>query len=217
MKKSVLFCSLFAAAVSAHADVGFYVLGSVGQSRFDHDGGGFQGEVRDIESEFGIRFSSDDKKDTGYKLQLGYQFNEHFAIEGGYIDLGELTYKGGLRADADNAFNLKGKSEASGVNLDALLTLPINAGWSLFGKAGVINAKVKSKAAIHLIEDGDASTESDSESATKLKAHFGIGAAYKFHQNLSVRAEIERFNELGDSKTGKYNVDLFSVGVAYHF
>jgi len=226
MKKSVVFCSLLAAAVSAHAESGFYVLGSVGQSRFDE--GRVKREIeRYVAPDAGETYSASvDKSDTGYKLQLGYQFNDNFAIEGGYVDLGELGYKGRLAGEDDDytyAGSLKGKREVTGFNLDALLILPVNAGFSIFGKVGVVAAKVKTTldySEVDTYQNGDIESGSMklySENGTKVKAHFGVGVSYQFAQGLSVRVEAERFNKVGDSDTIEGDVDLYSVGLAYRF
>jgi len=220
-------CSLIAGAMSAHAESGFYVLGSVGQSHFND--GGLQRDTREFASEEGLALTSSklDRSDTGYKLQLGYQFNDNFAIEGGYVDLGSLQYKGTLYGN--DGFDrldgtIKAKAEASGINLDAVLILPINSGFSLFGKLGVIDAKLKVKADARAVDteissgDSVAGSASDSESTTKIKAHIGLGVAYNFYQGFSVRVEAERFAKLGDSKkTGETDVDLYSVGLSYRF
>lgn len=223
-KQSVVLCSLLAAAVSAHAESGFYVAGSIGQSQFRDSSS--KSDLDDIlRSEgFGLSSSSLDKKDTGYKLQVGYQFNDNFAIEGGYVDLGKMTYKanGSL---SEPPISITGSTkidaEATGINLDGVLALPIGNSFSFFAKLGIIDAKVKVKTKMKgIASDGISSApveESESESSTKVKAHIGLGLAYNFYKGLSVRAELERFSKLGDSDIGETDVDLFSLGLAYRF
>lgn len=59
---------------------------------------------------------------------------------------------------------------------------------------------------------------SDSADDTSAKGYWGIGAAYRFNKQWSLRAEWERFNKLGDeNKTGESDVDLLSVGVVFNF
>ena len=40
---------------------------------------------------------------------------------------------------------------------------------------------------------------------------------YDFYKNMGVRAEFQRFKSIGDSTTGKADVDLISASVVYRF
>lgn len=219
---SIVFCSkakrlipaaLFSACLlgsAAQAAEGFYVLGSVGAARFDPDADKSDRDayLADIVG-FGPKHSSQDENDTGYKFQIGYQFNDNFALEGGYTDLGQLEYKAQYTG-------VSGKEEysAKGWNIDALLTLPVHAGFSLFAKIGAIDAKVKDKVSLHSKVQNYSANEDD----TKIKPKFGVGVAYNFYDALSARVEAEHYAKLGDDdKTGESNVQLYSVGLSYKF
>lgn len=206
-------CSLFLLGSAAHAAEGFYVLGSVGSAQFDPDTTKSRKDAIVTEAvglDLKPDHSSQDDTDTGYKLQVGYQFNDNFAIEGGYVDFGELVYK----ATYDDFGSGKEKLTAKGWNIDALLTLPINAGVSLFAKVGAIHAEVKEKYSFgELLDGGDYS-----EKESNVKAKFGAGVAYNFYQGLSARLEAEYYNKLGDDdKTGEVDIALYSLGLSYHF
>jgi OOP family OmpA-OmpF porin len=211
VRQIAVVCSLLGATTVGHAE-GFYVLGSVGQSHFREDVSGSDIEARADSLGIDVTSSKVDKKDTGYKVQVGYQFNQNFSIEGGYVDLGKEELK--LSGDYfGNTVRASGKGEASGYNVAALLTLPINAGFSLFFKAGIIDAKVE--------VSSDASfagaSSSVSDNVRKIKPNVGVGVSYNFISALSARIEAERFSKLGDDDIGETNVDLFSVGLSYMF
>lgn len=202
------------AAPLANAE-GFYVLGSIGQSRINFDklsrsdlDGAFESLGATVDS------SNFDKTDTGYKAQVGYQFNENFALEGGYIDLGSAAYKAHISAGAGSATTTF-EWETKGWNLDALVTLPVTSGVSLFGKLGLIRAETKLK----FSASGTGGSASDHESVTKTAPLLGVGVAYNFWQNFSVRGEYDHFFNLGDKNDvlDKLTVDLFSVGLSYQF
>lgn len=205
MKKIALIALLSALAVPAMAE-GLYVVGSVGQSKADLDQGYLDGADRSLPG-----FSSSiDKTDTAYKLQLGYQFNQNLAIEGGYVNLGKLTYSGSAPGVGNKSVEFK----AQGLNLSAVGILPLTERVSVFAKVGAIYAKVERTAAVHttLVQ------ASSSESSTDLKGTWGLGASFDLTKNLAVRAEYEQFHKLGkNDKTGEANVDLISAGVAYKF
>jgi OOP family OmpA-OmpF porin len=207
---SAAFCSLLVVGSAAHAE-GAYVLGSFGQSRFHDDISKSDKDALYTDLiEFAPDSSSQDEKDTAYKLQVGYQFSENFAVEGGYVDLGQQDYKAVYTDIAEG----KIKTSAKGWNIDAVLILPVNAGVSLFAKVGVISAKVEQKISLSAFDETDSVTFDD----TKVSPTFGIGVAYNFYQGWSARAELERFSKLGDEdETGESDVDLYSLGLSYQF
>lgn len=189
----------------------WYVVGSIGQSTDKTDS---KGDIDDALVSAGVTglSSSFDDKDTGYKLQLGYQLTPNFAIEGGYVDLGKFKYSASFTGPSAGTGSAEAK--ASGLNIAAVGIAPINDQFSVFGKFGFINAKVE----ISATATGSGTSASGSESATKMKANFGIGAAYNFDKAWGLRAEWERFNNLGDkNKTGESDVDMLSVGVVFNF
>lgn len=214
--RSSLFCSLLAVGSLAHAE-GFYVLGSVGQSRTDIKDASkseLDAGFGSIADDYGLNFSSKfDRSDTGYKLQLGYQFNANFALEGGYINLGEAEYKFAM-SDAADSLDGSLSYETDGWNIDAVLILPVHAGVSILGKIGVLRAETTLDGGGILLEDADID-----ESTTTTSSLFGIGVAWNFYQGFSARAEWERYFKLGDKDDigSELEVDLFSVGLSYQF
>ncbi|MBA3903537.1 MAG: hypothetical protein C0522_07685 [Rhodocyclaceae bacterium] len=206
MKKlaAIALLTLSAAPVFA-GDI--YVVGSVGRSSADIN-------KNDIDSALvsagatGVS-SSLDKNDTGYKLQLGYQFNQNFAVEGGYIDLGKATYSASFTGGSASA-----SVKATGWNVAAVGILPINDAFSVFGKVGTIDAKVEA----NVSASGPGGTASGSASATKWKTLWGVGATYNISKQVGVRVEYEQFNNLGDKNTtGEADVSLVSAGVVFKF
>lgn len=140
-----------------------------------------------------------DDSDTAYKLFAGYQFNPNFALEGSYLDFGEFDANLGpksLEASAEGfGFSLVGK-------------LPIQNGFSLHAKAGLI------------AWDGDIDYR---DSSTGLSAslggdgtdpYYGLGAEYQVNQVI-LRAEYERY-ELSDSGED-FEIDLASASLGYRF
>ena len=78
-------------ALADSIDAGWYLGANVGQSRANID------EARIARGLLGSGFSGvaidSDERDTGYKVFGGYRVNRHFAIEGGYFDLGKFDFK----------------------------------------------------------------------------------------------------------------------------
>jgi OOP family OmpA-OmpF porin len=203
-----LLCSMLIAG-SACAD-GAYVLGSFGQSRFSDDiGKSGKDEILADAIGFGPNSSSQDDRDNGYKVQLGYRFNENFALEGGYADLGQQDYKARYTgADA------KLETSVEGWNIDGLLILPVSSGVSFLAKIGAIDAKVEQKVSV----SGGGLSDSETVKETKVKPKFGLGLGYQFHDSVAARLEWERYYKLGDEdETGEIDVDFYSLGLSFHF
>src|SRR6185369_15735790 len=71
-----------------------------------------------------------DKTDTGWKAYLGYRFNRFFALEGGYVDLGEASFNTTIVSapppyDTLTPFPLHATATADGAMLSAVLHLPL--------------------------------------------------------------------------------------------
>lgn len=208
MKLKVLGAAVLLAGSITPAQAGdFYVLGSVGRSSIDQGKTEIDNVLRSVGAT-GLA-STLSTHDTGYKVQLGYQFNPNWAVEGGYVDLGKTTYSATYTGGAATV-----SAKATGWNVAAVGMLPIDNAFALFGKLGVIYGKVE----VNASATGPGGAASASDSAAKWKPNYGIGATYNFNKNMAVRAEYEQFNKLGDSSTiGTSNVDLFSVGIAVKF
>ncbi|WP_293234481.1 outer membrane beta-barrel protein [Paludibacterium sp.] len=203
MKKFALIVIVSALAAPAMAE-GFYVLGSVGQSHVDWDTSYLDNSL----AQYGVHASKNDT-DTAYKLQLGYQLNRYFAIEGGYVDLGKASYS---IAGTGSQGSLEYK--ASGVNAVAVGILPLNDQFSVFGKVGGIVARVEGSGAT---SGSGVRIWSNNPSSTDLKGTWGVGVNWDVTRNVAVRAEFEQFHQLGSSNTGEADVNLASMGVAYKF
>ena len=210
--KFVIFMSSLYAASVGHAE-GFYAVGSVGQSRFDssHHAAKQALDSNADQTVDGVRGepSRFDNLDTGAKAQLGYAINQNFAVEGGYVDLGKQHYDVNYTTGAGH-----GSVGATGWNLDAVGTLPITQELSVFGKVGAIDADVKS----HIRGSDLGGTMVDSHESHQWSPNFGVGASYAVADNVSTRLEVERFANVGEAhSTGRQDIDLVSVGMAYRF
>lgn len=207
MNKHALVALLVAVAVAPAYAGDVYVVGSIGRSSADIDKNALD---NDLVTAGATGISSNvDEEDTAYKAQLGYKFNENFAVEGGYADLGEASYSSTYSGGSANAH-----VKASGPIIAAVGIMPINESFSVFGKLGVINAKVEAD----LNATGPGGSATGSSNSTDLKPNWGAGVTYNINNQLGIRAEYEQFRNLGDSNTtGESSVNLLSAGVVYTF
>ncbi|MGQ0659145.1 MAG: outer membrane beta-barrel protein [Chromatiales bacterium] len=201
---AVMFAGASAAAW-ADEGPGFYVGGGLGLSHYEDE----QAEIKAALGAAGLSGTVDtDNNALGWKLFGGYRFNTYFGAELGYVDLGEESADilitgpilGSIDADA----------QVSGVSLTGTVGYPVVPQGYVFGKLGgflwdsdVDGGATLGGSSLGLGDDDDG-----------LDLTFGVGATYELVEHFKVRAEWERFNDLGDDGT---DVDLFSGGIQYDF
>lgn len=153
--------------------------------------------------------SSDSGSGNQWRLQGGYRFNPNFSLEAGYIDFGKAKYTASYTGGS-----AQGSLKAGGVDLAALFALPVNDSLSVFGKAGLVAAKVDSSLAAGApaaLASGDATTH-------VVRPLVGVGALYKLSEHVDLRADYDHVSNLGKSdKTGTMDANVVSVGLAYNF
>lgn len=180
--------ALAAAALSPLTLAQGYVGASIGQSRVDLDCGGA---------------TSCDRTDTAFKFYGGYMFTPNLGLEGVYFDQGKAELSG---TDL-TAGTVRAKYEGNGLGLYVLGVAPFDK-FSVFGKLGIVSARIKGSATSSLL-----GSASDSERHTNLG--LGIGAGYEFTSNLGARVEFERVRV--EFQGEKRNVDLTTLGLVYRF
>ncbi len=133
---------------------------------------------------------------TTWKIYSGVKFSDQIMLEGAYINFGEQQ---GSSSGTDTNFqaNLKGYTTA------AVAYYPVNDDIHLFGKAGMFwwESEVKNTA-------GNSATFKDNN------LFFGAGATYQLGDNLALRAEWERFEDIEQGRDA-HLVDLLSVGASF--
>lgn len=144
--------------------------------------------------------TSCDDNDTAWRIYGGLEVNEFISMEFGYADLGKATFSGAT----------SGSAEVNGMTIAVVGTYALNPSFSLIGRGGmnILNLEVnKTIAAVHS-NDGD----------TDVAWSLGLGAQYNLNKSVGLRAEWERYFNVGDADTaGEADVDLISLGVVYKF
>lgn len=179
---SVFAALALTAAMAAQADVqpGFYAGAGFGTTKIDDDG------FDDVDF---------DDSDTGFKIFGGYSFNQNFAIEATYFDLGEASGSFGVGDNFDVGI--------SGFGVSAVGVLPLSDTFSLFGKLGYASYDIDAHVELAGVGSGSAS---DSQSDMT----FGAGAALSFGQ-FEARAEFEAINVDGG------DANMISLSGLYRF
>ena len=167
------------APLAALADAGFYVSGSVGSASLSEDFDGF----------------NVDSDSTAFRLIAGWQFNDHFSLEGGYQSFGAF----------DQTFDVDGQTvdisvDADGFALGATGSLPLSDRFALFGRAGAF------------FWAGNAEINNVSQARPEdTNLYLGTGASFALAGRLKLIADWTRFN-LEDTES-----DVISLGLTYRF
>lgn len=202
----VLFAGLATGAPMKVAfDDGWYVgaNGGITQSTVDE-----QRITNSLHSNgFTVTGFSVDEEDSGYKVFAGYQFG-HFALEGGYFDLGTHAFS----ASTLPTGTYNGQLEVSGINLDLVGTMPLSRRVSLFGRIGA----TRSEADATFAGTGAVIVPNPTFSQRSTNIKYGAGAQFSLMERLQVRLEAERFR-VNDAVGNKGDIDLFSLGLVMRF
>ena len=186
------------------ANSAWYIGAGVGQSRATIDEPRLRASLA-ANGETVTGFSKD-QRDTGYKLFVGRQLNQYFAVEAGYFDLGKFDFKSSTSGNGV----LNGEAGFRGVNLDLLGQLPLSQRLSLLGRVGMHYTKTNTEFSGNRLL-GSSNTHA---SERKLNAKLGLGLEYKFSEALALRGEVERYR-LNDAVGNRGDADLYSVSLVY--
>jgi OOP family OmpA-OmpF porin len=175
---------------AAELNAGFYGGLGLGRTHTNLDSGSISG--------------AKDERDTAWKLFGGYQFNRYFAVEGGYVDLGQASVSGTSGGNpAAATFDSKAWQMA------AVGSLPVSPRFAFTGKLGVARSDTDINGNI----GGTPIGTTDHNTAPT----YGLGLRYDVTRNAGVRGEWERFRLGGGSFAGKSDADLFSLNAVFKF
>ncbi|MCE9664569.1 outer membrane beta-barrel protein [Halomonas sp. M5N1S17] len=186
----------FAQSYQPGPHTGLYLGAGLGQSKLDND-------TLDLLSDLG---ASTDDTDTAYKLFVGYDFNPNFSLEASYVDFGDFTASGSINGEPAD-----GKASADGFGFALLGRLPIQHGFGIYGKVGLIAWDGKGSGNFTTTQGNRVQVLG---SADGTDPFYGVGVEYVVNQ-VMVRAEYEYF-DLRDQGED-FTIDLISAGIGYLF
>ena len=190
----------------AWANSAWYAGAGVGRSKASIDEERIIASLR-ANGATGVAIRSDER-DTAYKLFIGKQLNQYFALEAGYFDLGKF----GFNASTTPAGTINGEVGFRGFNLDLVGQVPLSQRFSVYGRLGANYAKASADFSGNRL----AAVTNAHPSERKLNPKVGLGLEYKFTEALAVRGEVERYR-VNDAIGNRGDVDLYSVNLVYKF
>ena len=200
-------CAVINAQFAVAADSGWLGGFSVGQSNAEIDNERIADQL--LGSGFTTTSISNNDTDSAIKIFSGYKFNKHFALEGGYFNLGQFGYT----ATTVPAGTLNGMIKLKGLNLDAVGILPITEKFSAFGRVGLNYAEAKDS----FSSSGAVATPTDpspSKRGTNYKT--GLGLQYDLNDTVGLRGEWERYR-INDAVGNDGDINMYSLGVVVMF
>jgi OmpA-OmpF porin, OOP family len=160
-----------------------------------------------------------DASSTGFRVRFGYQFARYIAAEIGYADFGDFDYEfdpdtcpvGGPDPCPFNA-----TTSISGLQVNAVGTLPLGDRWTINARAGWSRLRVK---------HSELATVGIDNSTTKDGFHVGIGVGYAVSEHWDVLLDYTKYEQLdlGLSLGGAFgyydfgDTRLTSLGVNYRW
>ncbi|HEX7966482.1 MAG TPA: outer membrane beta-barrel protein [Gammaproteobacteria bacterium] len=147
--------------------------------------------------------------DTGWRMNLGYQFNRVWALELGYVNLGTTR----LTATGPGG-SFTSERKARGFVIDGTAMMPFTDTFSGFLRLGTIDGHVQENDT----SVGTITVPSSSTSSDDWRATYGVGLDWRVADHLSLRLGWDQYHQLGNSSNvGENNVNFTSLGVLFRF
>ncbi len=195
-------------AESEQAGSAWYIQAGIGQVSGSRSTSSL---VNDLEQN-GVtvnQLSQDDSR-TGWRVALGFDVSDYFAVELGYVDLGDVGIR--LTAEVSDAEQFLASAKklhpnsADGYTLSGVYRYPLSQNFNLSGRVGVFSWDGDFDS---VLLDSNQSVGDNNISGSDL--YFGFGGEYHLNKRTAVSIEWERY-ELDNEDS-----DLFSVNLRYHF
>lgn len=192
--------------LNAYDQNGWYIGANIGKTSARIDDEKIRTSLQN--DGFVVTSIAEDRRDTGYKAYLGYQFGDYVALEGGYFELNEFSFA----ADTLPVTDFWGKTGLKGWNLDLVGILPLTDRFSATARVGL----TQNKSTTRFGSNGLINTASYNQDDSYTKHKVGLGLQYELTKAFTVRLEAERYR-MDDLVGNKGDLDMYSLGVVYRF
>lgn len=129
-----------------------------------------------------------------WKAFAGVRANDNIVLESSYVDFGQQS-----GTDANGATS----QQATAFTAAALASIPVSDQIGVFGKAGMARWTLE-----HTNSTG-------TTKSTGTDMMIGAGADYDFGDNMGLRAEWERYKDIGSTEGQSGDIDLLSLGFLF--
>lgn len=202
--------SVLLVSVNANAQDEWYVGATFGWTNLDYSAGDLTGDL--LARGWTINNANVDDSNTSYKLFVGYEVNEWFAVEAGYVDLGEVVTQFGATIAPNRIDDLLNDTLSvhpylgDGFIAAGVVRWPFAGDrWSVVGRLGLF--AWESDTTVRVISGG-AGRVGDKDSGTDIM--YGVGVELMLNDRWALTADWERY------KLNEW-LDVPSIGVVYRF
>ncbi|MDQ6619301.1 MAG: outer membrane beta-barrel protein [Pseudomonadota bacterium] len=212
MNKNIVIKAAVASALCALASTAsaqWYFGGQVGQARGGPEAGHIsESLVRDLG--FFSASTSTDRSSTSWRAFAGYEVLPWLAVEGAYVDLGKSRWASTVTPPGTIGASLR--SDAWTLGLAA--HYPFTQMLSVYGRVSA--AWVETKGSFS--SSGFATLRNSSRRDRNTVPAYAAGLEVSIMPRLAARLEYERMSRISsDELGGKFDADLWSVGLRYSF
>jgi OOP family OmpA-OmpF porin len=145
---------------------------------------------------------------NAYKIQLGYQLDDRWAIEGGYADLGRVSYNAtGTLLGATVAASEAVKMTAW--NINAIGKIPVTDAVCLLGKFGFTRVEMTD----NVVAPRVGAAFWINANTIKTGVTYGLAMKININKQISARADMDSY----DTGVATGRVNVWTLGVSYHF
>lgn len=185
---------------------GGYFEVDVGQAHY----GSINNQVSSNTANSTTNFSDND---TGWRANLGYQFNPWFGAELSYVDFGSVNDTIDFSSPSNSSFKSSRKARAYGVA--AVGTLPFgDSGWYGFLRLGTVDGHVQT----NNTSIGFVPVPSSNTTSNDWRAYYGLGLGWQFTQHWALKLGWDQYHNLGNENTvGETNINFANVGLQVKF
>ncbi|HEY4128274.1 MAG TPA: outer membrane beta-barrel protein [Gammaproteobacteria bacterium] len=182
---------------------------------FELDGGQahYGSKNNQVNSNTANSVSNFSDNDTGWRANLGYQFNPWFSLELSYVDFGSVDDTIDFGTPSNSSF--KSSRKAHGYGVAGVGSIPFgDSGWSGFLRLGTIDAHTQ----VNDTSIGSVPVPASNTDSNDWKAYYGVGVAWQFAQNWGLRLGWDQYHDLADANTGgQTNINFANIGLQVRF
>ncbi|MDQ8038857.1 MAG: outer membrane beta-barrel protein [Rickettsiella sp.] len=143
------------------------------------------------------------------RLALGYQFNQNYAVEVGYLQLPEGKFN---QSDVITLYN-----KQSAIDIAGKASLPITHNVNLYGKLGVayLTTKLDEKYDDHVTTDKTNLNDTYGIARHQWAPEAVVGMGYDVTPNVTVDTSFTHIHPMGSDRAG--GINFLAVGLGYTF
>lgn len=153
-----------------------------------------------------------DGHETAWGALVGYRITDYVAAELAYVDLGELEATSEVLLDESASARQRVTLATRGPTFSLLGILPLTEAWDLYVRAGAYFLDSKNDLFIegpNIMGGGSTTYGADG-------LVWGAGTQLAFGKHWTARLDFQRYEDAGRRvDPGRFDVDLFSLGVLY--